>query len=64
MKIDCQGAEFGFAGTATAGREWNATTLKQYLGQHYSTITTDHRLETESAILETFHATKSQEPTA
>jgi len=61
-KIDSMVGEIhscvGFAGTTTAGRDWNATTLKQYLGQHYSTITTDHRLETESAVLETFYAKK------
>lgn len=47
---------FGFAGTATAGHDWNAPTLKRYLGEHYSDLTTDHRLETETAILETFYA--------
>ena len=69
-KIDSMVGEihncFGFAGTTTAGRDWNAPTLKQYLGQHYSTITTDHRVESESAILETFYASnpESHEPKA
>jgi FkbM family methyltransferase len=69
-KIDSMVGEihncFGFAGSKTAGHDWNAQTLKQYLGQHYSTITTDHRLETESAVLETFYARnpESQEPKA
>ena len=47
----------GFAGTRTAGHEWNAATLKQYLGHHFQAITVDHRLETETAVLETFYAT-------
>lgn len=57
---------YGFAGTRTAGHEWNAPTLKQYLGQHFTAITTDHRLESESAVLETFYATspQSREPKA
>jgi FkbM family methyltransferase len=46
----------GFAGTTTAGHEWNGSTLKRYLGQRFGAITTDHRLETPSALLETFYA--------
>ncbi len=50
---DCR----GFAGSRTAGHEWNAPTLKQYLGPHFTHIATDHRLESETAVLETFYAT-------
>ena len=46
----------GFAGTATNGMEWNASGLVKYLGRRFETITVDHRIETDTAILETFHA--------
>jgi len=47
----------GFAGTATNGMEWNASGLVKYLGRRFEAITVDHRIETDTAILETFHAT-------
>jgi FkbM family methyltransferase len=60
-KIDSMVGEIhnchGFAGTTTGGHDWNAAALKEFLGQQYSTIAVDHRLETESAVLETFFAT-------
>jgi FkbM family methyltransferase len=47
----------GFAGTATNGMEWNASALVGYLGRRFEAIRVDHRIETDTAILETFHAT-------
>ena len=47
----------GFAGSATNGMAWNGETLKKYLGGRFSAVQSDHRVETDTATLETFYAT-------
>lgn len=60
-KIDSMVGEIhscsGFVGTQTAGLEWNASALTQFLARRYATVETNHRMVTDSAVLETFHAT-------
>jgi FkbM family methyltransferase len=48
----------GFAGSSTNGRAWNGTTLKAFLTEHLLTVTSSHHIDTDTAVLETFHATR------
>jgi FkbM family methyltransferase len=48
----------GFAGTTTNGREWNGPALKTFLAEQYAAVTSSHRIDTDTAVLETFHATR------
>ena len=50
----------GFAGTTTNGHAWNGTALTDFLRQPFDTVATSHRVDTDTAVLETFHATRRQ----
>lgn len=50
----------GFTGTFTNGREWNGSTLKTFLGEQFASVTSSHQIDSDTAVLETFHATRRQ----
>jgi FkbM family methyltransferase len=49
----------GFVGTTTDGMPWNGAALKGFLARHYDTIESSHQVQTASALLEVFHATRA-----
>jgi FkbM family methyltransferase len=50
----------GFAGSSTNGLAWNGVALVSFLGQAFDSVATSHRVETETAVLETFHAIRDR----
>jgi FkbM family methyltransferase len=48
----------GFAGSVTNGRRWHGAELKAYLAEQFAAVTISHQIDTDTAVLETFHATR------